>query len=90
MELRVVSRRLKGATEPSAAISTRWESRDDRLPPPGTLLTRQYKGRTIAVRVLDEAFEYDGQAYTSLSAVAKAITGSHLNGYQFFQLGDRR
>jgi hypothetical protein len=60
---------------------------DDRLPPPGTLLTREYKGRTYQVRVLADGFDYDGQVYRSLSAVAKAITGSHCNGYFFFRLG---
>jgi len=60
---------------------------DDRLPPPGTLLTREYKGRTFQVRVLSDGFDYDGQVYRSLSAVAKAITGSHCNGYFFFRLG---
>ena len=60
---------------------------DDRLPPPGTLLTREYKGRTYQVRVLADGFDYDGQVYRSLSAVAKAITGSHCNGYLFFRLG---
>jgi hypothetical protein len=62
---------------------------DDRLPPPGTVLTREYKGRTFQVRVLADGFEYDGQVYRSLSAVAKAITGSHCNGYLFFRLGDK-
>ena len=31
-------------------------------------------------------FAYDGQVFASLSAVAKAITGSHCNGYLFFRL----
>jgi hypothetical protein len=62
---------------------------DDRLPPPGTLLTREYKGSQVQVRVLADGFEYDGQVYRSLSAVAKAITGSHCNGYFFFRLGGK-
>jgi hypothetical protein len=37
--------------------------------------------------VLADGFEYAGQVYASLSAVAKAITGSHCNGYLFFRLG---
>ncbi|MFQ5518251.1 MAG: DUF2924 domain-containing protein [Acidimicrobiia bacterium] len=61
-------------------------STDPRLPPPGTQLTRRYKGRTIAVTVLPGGFEYDGERYRSLSAVAKAITGSHMNGFRFFGL----
>ena len=61
-------------------------SHDARLPTPGTALIRKYKGRTIQVSVLHEGFEYDGECYKSLSAVAKAITGSHCNGFRFFQL----
>jgi len=30
---------------------------------------------------------YDGEVYRSLTAVAKAITGCHWNGYHFFGLG---
>ncbi len=61
-------------------------SPDHRLPKPGTLLIRRYKGETIQVEVLTNGFLYLGQRYTSLSAVAKAITGSHCNGYLFFRL----
>jgi hypothetical protein len=39
------------------------------------------------VQVLRDGFEYDGQVYGSLSAVAKAVTGSHCNGYLFFRIG---
>ncbi len=59
---------------------------DGRLPPPGTVLTRPYKGGTIQVQVLAHGFEYDGKVYRSLSAVAKAVTGSHCNGFLFFRL----
>ncbi len=58
----------------------------DRLPPPGTILTRAYRGETLQVKVLDHGFEFEGQVYRSLSAVAKAITGAHYNGYLFFKL----
>jgi hypothetical protein len=51
---------------------------------PGAVLTREYRGRTIAVTVLDEGFECEGTVYRSLTAVAKAVTGSHWNGYLFF------
>jgi len=53
---------------------------------PGTVLTRTYKGRRIEVSVLDDGFEFEGERYTSLSAVAKAITGAHWNGPLFFGL----
>lgn len=61
---------------------------DPRLPAPGTAITRKYKGRTINVTVLPDGFEYDGQRYRSLSAIAKTITGSHMNGFRFFRLED--
>jgi hypothetical protein len=61
-------------------------SLDNRVPIPGTLITREYKGRLLEVLVLDEGFEYAGEKFKSLSAVAKRITGSHCNGYLFFNL----
>ena len=62
---------------------------DDRLPPAGTILTREYKGTVVQVQVLQSGFEYASQVYKSLSAVAKAITGSHVNGYAFFRMGQQ-
>lgn len=59
---------------------------DRRLPMSGTLLTRTYKGRAIRVQVTEAGFEYDGEVYRSLSAIAKAVTGAHWNGYPFFNL----
>ena len=59
---------------------------DTRVPPPGTVLTRSYKGRTLRVQVVAHGFVYAGQTYPSLSAVAKVVTGSHCNGYLFFRL----
>jgi hypothetical protein len=59
---------------------------DERVPPPGTCLARVYRGRTHHVTILPDGFEYDGQVYRTLSAVAKVITGSHWNGYLFFGL----
>ena len=62
------------------------ETQPKRLPPPGNTLTRTYKGRQIVVTVHEKHFEWDGRPFSSLSAVAKAITGSHMNGYRFFRL----
>lgn len=59
---------------------------DDRLPMPGTLLKRSYKGQSIQVRVLQKGFEFEGEVYRSLSAVAQKVTGAHWNGYLFFGL----
>ncbi len=59
---------------------------DKRLPPPGAVLTRTYKGDELQVNVLNDGFEFEGERHKSLSAVAKAITGSHCNGFLFFGL----
>jgi hypothetical protein len=40
----------------------------------------------LQVKVLPHGFEYEGEVFTSLSAVAKKITGSHCNGFLFFRL----
>lgn len=59
---------------------------DERVPPPGTLLTRVYRGQAYHVFVRDDGFEYDGRVFRSLSAIAKLITGSHWNGLLFFKI----
>ena len=59
---------------------------DSRLPLPGTLLSRKWKGRTILVEVLPKGFRYGNQAYASLSAIAVAVTGTRWNGLAFFGL----
>ena len=69
-----------------AAVGTLRISADKRLPMPGTVLSRQYKGRTVIVTILPNGFEYEGKVYRSLSAVATAVTGTHWNGYHFFNL----
>jgi len=53
---------------------------------PGTMLQRQYKGRTVRVTVLPDGFEHEGERYKSLTAVAQAVTGQHWNGRLFFGL----
>lgn len=58
----------------------------DRLPAPGTVLRRTFKGAEHEVTVLPHGFEHEGKTYRSLSAVATAITGSHWNGFLFFGL----
>ena len=62
---------------------------DPRRPQPGTVLSRAFRGQTIEVKVLEEGFEYQGQRYGSLSAVARAATGTRWNGLVFFELGKR-
>jgi hypothetical protein len=62
------------------------QQQDRRLPLPGTMLTRQWKGQTILVEVLAEGFRFENQHYPSLSAVAVAVTGTRWNGLAFFGL----
>jgi hypothetical protein len=59
---------------------------DPRLPIPGGIIVRDYKGRRLQVKVLQHGLEFEGQIFKSLSAVAKHITGNHCNGYLFFRL----
>ena len=89
-DLRVVPPPLRAVTadEASSRTVTRETgfASDGRLPPPGGVITRKYKGAVVQVKVLAHGFEYAGEVYASLSAVAKAVTGSHCNGFLFFRL----
>jgi len=59
---------------------------DRRLPLPGVLLSRKWKGRTVLVEVLTKGFRYENRYYSSLSAIASAVTGTRWNGLAFFGL----
>ena len=61
-------------------------SRDKRLPIPGTVITKEYKGIALQVKVIESGFEYNNKIYKSLTAIAKEVTGAHWNGYLFFNL----
>jgi hypothetical protein len=63
--------------------------KDDR-PIAGTRLIRQWQGVEHCVTVLDDGFEYQGARYRSLSAIARAITGTRWNGPLFFALRPSR
>ena len=60
--------------------------RQEQRPIAGTRLIREYQGIEHCVTVRDEDFEYQGRPYRSLSAVARAITGTRWNGLTFFGL----
>lgn len=64
--------------------------RDPRLPPVGTDLKRAVAGKEHVVRILEKGCEHEGKQYGSLSAVAKAITGTNWNGLLFFGLIKRK
>jgi hypothetical protein len=52
-------------------------------------LRRIYRDRTVVVKILSDGFEYEGRRYGSLSAVARAVTGTRWNGLLFFGLTQR-
>ena len=56
------------------------------LPPAGTRIVREYLGVENVVTVMKDGFEYNGMKYSSLSAVAKKITGRKISGRYFFGL----
>jgi hypothetical protein len=64
-------------------------TQDRRLPVSGTILERAYGDQTVVVKVLPDGFEYQGQRYGSLSAIARAATGTRWNGLLFFGLTQR-
>ena len=78
--------RMVAAPAPTTPSARSRRQPHPHLPPAGTIITRSYKGETLQVRVLRHGLEFEGRVYPSLSAVAKAITGSHCSGYLFFRL----
>jgi hypothetical protein len=73
-----------------AAGKWRGYPRDRRLPRPGTWLTRQFRGQSVAVEVLEKGFRYQERVYKSLSAVARHVTGTQWNGFAFFARAQRK
>lgn len=64
--------------------------RGDDKPITGTRLIREYQGVEHSVTVRRDGYEYQGRPYQSLSAIARAITGTRWNGWLFFGLKNRR
>ncbi len=88
LRVKAPPKRTPTPAAPAAAVKTAAVSfsGDSRLPLPGTLLTREYRGRLVQVTVMPNGFEWEGQIYKSLTAVANAVTGTHTSGYLFFRL----
>lgn len=57
---------------------------------PGTWLSRTWHGEVHQVIVLEESFEYRGRRWSSLSEIAREITGAHWSGPRFFGLKSPR
>ena len=71
---KIIIRRMRGEDRPIA----------------GTMLIREYQGVEYVVTVTRNGYEYAGQPYKSLSAIARAITGTRWNGRVFFGLRSGR
>lgn len=70
--------------------ATRKRTRPDATPIAGTRLIRDWQGVEHTVTVLTEGYEWQGRPYRSLSAAARAITGTRWNGLVFFGLKSQR
>jgi hypothetical protein len=81
--------RLENMAEDFDATKGRRKKELDR-PIAGTRLVREWKGVEHCVTVREDGFEYQGRPFQSLSAVARAITGTRWNGLAFFGLKNWR
>lgn len=66
------------------------KARADNRPLAGTRLIREWQGVEYAITVLRDGYEWQGRPYKSLSAIARAITGTRWNGWVFFGLKNTR
>ena len=87
-DLRIRAPKGFGVGTPRDRKASRRISTDPRLPAPGTALVREYKDRSVVVKVRLDGFEYEGRIYRSLSAIAQEVTGTKWNGFLFFQISD--
>ena len=78
------------ADEVEGKITRKGMADDARNPLPGTKLVREWSGTEHTVTVLADGYDLGGKKFKSLSAVAKAITGTNWNGFRFFALGTGR
>ena len=78
------------ADEVEGTLTRKAQIADPRNPVVGTKLIREWDGIAHTVTVLREGFDWDGRRFKSLSAVARAITGTRWNGYRFFGLRERK
>ena len=76
------------ATTPtSKAMPAAAKPRDPRLPAPGATIPREYKGKVLKVKYLEDGVEVDGKKFDTLSAAARHVTGAaSINGFLFFNL----
>lgn len=62
------------------------KTKDSRIPPVGSVISKTYRGQQVEVKVLENGFEYKGKVHKSISRVAMTITKRQISGYVFFGL----
>ncbi|MFN3193865.1 MAG: DUF2924 domain-containing protein [Aureliella sp.] len=85
-DLRVMAPREPSRLPPPPPMNLDLPPKDERIPPVGDCLVRIYKGREYVVTIMPNGFDFEGEYYKTLSAIAKKITGQHWNGFRFFDL----
>jgi hypothetical protein len=89
--LKVLARAVGQADQPSR-LPTELIKLDQKrfVPPPGTVLVREWDRASHRVLVMPDGFAWNGKTFDSLSKVALAITGTKWNGPRFFGLRDKQ
>ena len=77
------------ADEVEGKVSRKSMVADPRNPVAGTRLVREWDGAEHTVTVLRDGYDWQGRKFRSLSAVAKAITGTNWNGFRFWGLREK-
>ncbi len=83
-----VRQELRRITAPEASQSSLSSASSLRLTP-GTRLMREWRGTVHVVDVTEDGLVWNGRAYSSLSAIARTITGTRWSGQRFFGLRKR-
>lgn len=79
--------RAKATPAPRPAAT---KARDPRIPAAGTTIEKTYKGKVLKVEVLEAGFRFEGKDWSSLTAIAMAVTGAKsINGPLFFGIAKR-
>ncbi|MBM4225905.1 MAG: DUF2924 domain-containing protein [Gammaproteobacteria bacterium] len=88
--IRNAAKRLAGLDPEQTATTVLPTGHDSRLPMPGGVIVKQFKGETLVVKVLADGFEFRDRRYKSLSAIALDLTGTKWNGFVFFGVDKER
>lgn len=88
--LKKIAARLQeqpGLEKSGEVVAATPSNRDPRLPQVGAILTKTFKGRELKVVVAADGFEFEGERFRSLSAIARKVAGgTSWNGFGFFGL----